>query len=134
MLKHVAVRLKRQYDGKVGFELQNATVLNSNLESRDPALRNIIESLHRLGMSYYIDGCRVFWFQIDDDREPEWYEELQEVECAFITTWFEEEKKKINHLSGADYFAACDRLAESLTLKDQERDLTYVLPSQKEVV
>ena len=131
MLKHIAVRLKRQYDGKIGFQLQNSQVINSNLIQRDPALKNVSESLHKLGLKYDISGCRLFWYQIDDDKPVEWYNEFNEVELAFASDWFEDEKSKIRNLSGYDYIHGCERLAEKIVFKDQDRIVEYNLPESR---
>lgn len=129
MQKYVAVRLRSAQHGNVGFSLQKATVINYSLEKRDPALRNLTEALYTLGLEYKLGGCALHWFHIDDKREPEYYLNLREVEFAFTTEWFDGEKARIRGLAGFEYIDACADIAKSLTIKDQQRDVAYKLPS-----
>ena len=129
MEKYVAVRLRSQHHGQIGFSLQNANVINYALEKRDPALKNLAEALYEKGLEYSINGCNLYWFHIDDTREPSYYLNLREVEFAFTRKWFELEKARIRGYSGLQYIDACADIANNLTVKDQTRDISYELPS-----
>lgn len=129
MLKHVAVRLRKFHHGQLAFELNNATVINANIEKRDPALKNLIEGLIDKGMEYTVDGCNLFWFQIDDNHPLEHYEPMNEVEVVFDSEWFENKKESFRHMSGMRYFDASAGLAEQFDLKDQHRKIAYQLDS-----
>lgn len=125
MLKHVAVRLRLSSDGEKAFKIQKSSVVNSVLEKRDPALRNIIEALIHKGLAYTVDGCDLFWFQVEDQRTPEYYEQMNEVEVVFSSEWFEKEKEKIRHYGGAKYYDACSDLVKGYMIKNQERKIRY---------
>lgn len=129
MQKYVAVRLRSAQHGNIGFSLQKATVINYLLEKRDPALRNMTEALYARGLEYKVGGCSLYWFHIDDERDPASYLNLREVEFAFTIEWFEEEKSRIRGLSGFEYIDACAEIASRITIKDQQRDVSYSLPS-----
>ena len=130
MLKHIAVRLKKFSDGEAAFSYKEThthkrQLVESRLEARDPALRNITEALFERGLKYSVDGCSLYWFQVDDDNTVEYYQECNEVECVFSSDWFEEEKKKIRYYQGIKYVDECYGLAEQFTLKCQERPIDY---------
>jgi hypothetical protein len=127
----IAVRLKSFYHGNAGFEYQGAKVLNSGLEKRDPALRNITEALYDRGLNFDVDGCALHWFLIEDDHDVNHYLTLNEVEVAFEADWFEAEKSRIRGFTGARYFDACSDIAASWPLKDQSRQICYTLPNQR---
>lgn len=129
MLKHIAVRLRKFHHGQVGFELNNSTVVNANIEKRDPALRNLIEGLISRGLAYTVDDCDVYWFQIDDEHPLSHYQPLNEVEVVFESEWFEREKESFRHMSGMKYFDASAGLADQFELKDQKRKIAYQLES-----
>lgn len=125
MLKHIAVRLQKAHHADIGFSQKNAKVINASLEKRDPALKNLTEGLHARGLEFVVDGCSLYWFQIEDDRPPSFYAALNEVECVFGSAWFEAEKDKIRHMSGTRYFDASAGLAEQFDIKDQRRRIDY---------
>ena len=129
MLKHIAVRLQKAHHGEIGFSLKNATIVNASLEKRDPALKNLVEGLNRKGLQYTVDGCDLYWFQIDDQRPLSFYAALNEVECVFESDWFEAEKEKIRHMSGIRYFDASAGLADHFVIKDQQRAIDYDVSS-----
>ncbi len=129
MQKYVAVRLKSVHHGLTGFSIQDAKVINYSLEKRDPALKNIMESLLEIGLEFTIDGCAIYWFHIDDDRDLEFYRSLREVEFDFSTQWFEGKKAGIRGYSGMAYVDACAAIAKELVIKDQRRDIAYAIPS-----
>lgn len=130
MKKHVAVRLKSYYHGDKGFQYNGATVVNAALEKRDPALRNITEELHNLGLAFQLDGCSLFWFQIDDDQSVDFYSKFNEVELAFESDWFDAQKSRIRSMGGKLYYNACADIAKSFCLKDQTRTVQYQLPER----
>ena len=125
MLKHIAVRLQKVHHAEIGFSLKQAKLVNAALEKRDPALKNLLEGLHRRGLEYTVDGCDLYWFQIDDERPLSFYAALNEVECVFDSDWFEAEKEKIRHMSGIRYFDASAGLADGFEIKDQKRAIDY---------
>ncbi|TQV84018.1 hypothetical protein FKG94_04955 [Exilibacterium tricleocarpae] len=125
MLKHIAVRLQKVHHAEIGFSLKNAKLVNAALEKRDPALKNLLEGLNRNGLEYVVDGCDLYWFQIEDERPLSFYASLNEVECVFDSSWFETEKEKIRHLSGVRYFDASAGLADQFVIKDQQRAIDY---------
>ena len=122
--------MKSAYHGSTGFALQGATVINSELEKRDPALKNITEALHAKGLEYTVDGCALYWFQIEDPKGLEYYLTLNEVEVGFYSDWFEKEKSRIRGHAGNRYYDACEAIASSLTFRNQSRDIRYTLPQR----
>ena len=129
MLKHIAIRLKKAHHAGIAFSIKKASVINSALEKRDPALKNLTEALHSKGMEFTVDGCMLYWYQIEDSRPLSFYAALNEVECVFDSAWFESEKEKIRHLSGVRYYDASAGLAEGFDIKDQNRQIDYDLSS-----
>ena len=130
MQKHSSVRLKRFHDGEIALSRNGRVVKGSRIEVRDPALRNINDELFHLGFEYEVDGCKLFWFQFDSDFEPEHYIAMNEVEIAFSSDWFEEQKRKIRYLSGINYVEACTEIAKSFTVKPQNRIIEYTLDAK----
>lgn len=130
MKKHIAVRLKSYYHGETGFQYNGATVVNSALEKRDPALKNITEELHNQGLAFDIDGCSLYWFQIEDDKTCDFYNHFNEVEVVFESDWFDSQKARIRGMAGKMYYDACAEIARNVTLKDQSRPISYSLPTQ----
>ncbi|WP_439136335.1 hypothetical protein [Pseudomaricurvus sp.] len=124
------MRLKSYYHGETGFQYNGAAVVNSALEKRDPALKNITEELHNLGLVFDIDGCSLFWFQIDDDQTCDFYHRFNEVEVVFESEWFEAQKARIRGMAGTMYYDACAEIARSVVLKDQSRPISYSLPTK----
>jgi len=129
MLKHIAVRLRKFHHGQLAFEMNNSTVINANIEKRDPALKNLIEGLINHGMDYTVDGCDLYWFQIDDEFPVSHYQPMNEVEVVFESEWFEQKKESFRHMSGMKYFDASAGLAADFALKDQNRKIAYQLES-----
>lgn len=130
MKKHIAVRLKSYYHGETGFQYNGATVVNSALEKRDPALKNITEELHNRGLSFDIDGCGLHWFQVEDENPCAFYRNFNEVEVAFDSDWFEAQKARIRGMAGKLYYDACAQIAHDIELKDQSRQISYSLPTR----
>lgn len=130
MIKHIAVRLKSPHHGYAGFTVQKSTVLNSGLDKRDPALKNITEALYDNALEYRVDGCSLFWFQVDDEHSLDYYLNMNEVEIAFDSAWYEKEKARIRGFSGHRYYDACAELAKQWTLKAQDREINYKLPQR----
>lgn len=125
MLKHIAVRLRRSADAQIGFARRKAKIVASSLEIRDPALKNLTEGLYARGLSYRVDDCALYWYQIDDAKSAAFYQALNEVECAFDSGWFEQCKSSIRHLTGVRYYEACVDIAASFELKSQQRGINY---------
>ena len=125
MLKHIAVRLQKLHHAEIGFSAKQAKIINASLEKRDPALKNLIEGLHNKGLEYTVDGCGLYWFQIEDSRSLNFYAVLNEVEYIFESNWLEAEKDKIRHMSGIRYYDACIDLASQFVTKDQTRLINY---------
>lgn len=129
MLKHIAVRLQKPQHADIGFKIKNSTVINASLEKRDPALKNLTEGLHNKGLEFVVDGCALYWFQIEDQRPISFYAALNEVECVFESAWFEAEKEKIRHMSGIKYYDTSAGLADIFEIKDQARRIDYDVSS-----
>ena len=36
-----------------------------------------------LGLEYQIDGCNLYWFQIDDEHSVDFYQRFREIELVF---------------------------------------------------
>ena len=128
MIKHIAVRLKSPHHGYAGFAVQKSTVLNSGLDKRDPALRNLTEALYDRGLAYDVDGCGLYWFQIEDAHSLEYYRNLNEVEVVFESSWYDAEKARIRGFSGHRYYDACAEMAKTWALGDQNRKISYQVP------
>ncbi len=128
--KILAVRLKRISDAKSGFEHKGSVLLNSGLERRDPALKNLFEALFDRGLSYDVHGCGVYWVLVEDEHSIQHYLNINEVELGFDADWFEQEKAKIRGLSGVGYFNACAAMAKEFSIKDQGRTINYRLPER----
>ncbi len=129
MLKHIAVRLRRFHHGELAFEINNSKVVNANIEKRDPALKNLLEGLISRGMNYTVDGCDLYWFQVDDEHPISHYQPMNEVEIVFESDWFEAKKDSFRHMSGMRYFDASAGLADEFEIKDQNREIAYQLES-----
>ncbi|BFM06437.1 hypothetical protein [Halioxenophilus aromaticivorans] len=129
MLKHIAVRLRKFHHGQLAFNINESTVVNANIEKRDPALKNLLEGFLNNGLEYTVDGCDLYWFQIDDEHPLSFYEPLNEVEVVFESEWFENKKDSFRHMAGMKYFDASAGLANQFTIKDQQRKIAYQLDS-----
>lgn len=129
MLKHIAVRLRRFHHGQMAFDINNSKVINANIDKRDPALKNILEGLISRGLEYAVDGCDLYWFQIDDEHPISHYQPMNEVEVVFESEWFESKKDSFRHMSGMRYFDASAGLADEFEIKDQSRKIVYQLDS-----
>ena len=132
MLKHIAVRLKRSSDAEIAFKpnekhSHKRQLVGAKLEVRDPAVKNYAEALYERGLDYFVDDCKLFWFQIDDANPVDYYTDFNEVECVFDSVWFEEEKNRIRYLQGTKYVDECHKLAERVRIKDQNRKIDYSL-------
>lgn len=128
MLKYIAVRLKRFSDGNFAFRTTKKferKIVDSNIGQRDLAIKNISDGLHERGLEYFVDGCKLYWFAIDDDNTLEFYEKLNEVECVLDAEWFEAEKKRIRSYRGSQYVEACFSLVKDVVIKDQTRPINY---------
>ncbi|WP_086931927.1 hypothetical protein [Agarilytica rhodophyticola] len=131
-MKHIAVRLKRFVDSEIAFGYKEThkykrRLVNSNIDQRDPALRNLTEGLYQKGLSYVVDDCQLYWFQIEDGNSLEYYQGKNEVECVFYSDWFEEQKTKIRYYQGIRYVDECIALADHFDIKDQDRKVDYVI-------
>ncbi len=128
MVKYVAVRLKRLSDGVYAFRSTDKfkrKIIDSNIEVRDPAVKNIAEGLYERGLKFYVDGCRLYWFMVDDKNSLEDYRYLNEVEHVFDGEWFEQEKKRIRTFRGNRYVEACIGLVKGVAIKHQNRRIEY---------
>lgn len=125
MQKYLAVRFKREGDALWG--LRNTSIVASKVESRDPFIKNIADTLHGKGLEFYVDDCRVLWFLVEDDFSVEHYQRFNEVEFVLDTAWVEAEKSKIRGLIGMRYVDACAALVADYTPKSQSRSIKYVV-------
>ncbi len=125
MLKHIALRLRKPHDARIAFTIRKTTIINSALEKRDPALRNLTEGLYANGLEFEVDDCRLYWFQIDDEKTVEFYLSFNEVECAFTSSWLEEQKARFRYMAGIKYYDASSGLAKIFDVKNQSRSIAY---------
>lgn len=119
--KYVAIRLKSIHHGEERFSAKGSTIVNSRMEKREPALKNITDALFDLGLDYEIDKHSLVWFLIDDDQAAEEHLCYVDIEIAFEASWYEAEKARIRGYTGIHYYDACVELAKGFTLKDQTR-------------
>ncbi len=129
-MKYIAVRLKNIRDSKVAFGYKEShqhkrELIDSNIEKRDPALKNLVNELFDRGLAYTVDNCSLYWLQIKDENSLEYYLGKNEVEVVFESQWFEEQKARIRNFNGINYVEACGALADQFTLKNQEREIDY---------
>lgn len=130
-LKIVAVRLRKISDAEIAFAPNEAhknqrKLVASRVERRDPALRNLVDGLEKNGMQYIVDGCALYWLQIDDQNSLEYYQRMNEVECVFSCEWFDQFKKNIRYFQGMQYVDECMRLANQFYVKNQLRKIDYI--------
>ena len=133
MLKHIAVRLRRSGDADIAFKPRAShenqrNLVESRLEVRDLALKNFAEALHSRGLDYFVDDCKLSWYQVDDENTVAYYQAFNEVECAFESDWWEHEKNRIRYYQGMRYVDECRKLAGSFEVKNQSRAIDYQLP------
>ncbi len=128
MKKYIALRIRNISDAKAAFRRHSAIVIDSSVDKKDPALKNLAEGLHERGLAYGIGGCRVIWLVIDDARDVKFYQQFNEVEIAFSHEWLEERKSKVRYLSGLDYCEAANSWADELVIKPQDRLVEYSVP------
>ncbi len=119
--KYIAVRLKSIHHGEDRFSAEACTIVNSRMEKREPALKNITDALFDLGIEYEIDSHALFWFLIDDDQAVDELLCYADIELAFEASWYDAEKARIRGYTGIHYYDACVELAKAFTLKDQTR-------------
>lgn len=112
--KYLAVRAASSTAAKDLLENDGAHVINYALEKRDPALRNVSESLLDLGMEYRINNQTIHWLLIEDELSVEDHLSKPYVEIAFSSNWFEKEKERIRQLRGIAYLDACLEIAQKL--------------------
>lgn len=120
-------------DAKAAFRHQRAIIVDSSVEKKDPALKNLAEGLHDRGLAYGIDGCRIIWLVVEDNHEVNFYRQFNEVEIVFTQAWLEQRKALVRHLSGVDYCGTTIRWAEEFQLKPQDRALVYRVPPEEMV-
>lgn len=119
--KYIAVRLRSIHHGEERFSAAGCTIVNSRMEKREPALKNITDALYDLGVEYEIDNHALFWFLIDDDQAVDERLCYADIELAFDASWYDAEKARIRGYTGIHYYDACVELAKAFTLKDQTR-------------
>ncbi len=126
--KYLLFRTRNLRDALWVMNHQASAVINSGMERRDPALRNLIEGMQQRGLEIEVDGCPLHVFLIEDNREPSYYQQFNEVEACFNADWFEEEKAKIRFLKGMAYHDATTGWSNQFPLKDQGRAIDYTPP------
>ncbi len=119
--KYIAVRLKSIHHGEDRFSASDCKIINSRMEKREPALKNITDALYDLGLDYEIDNHALFWFLIDDDQSVDNHRCYGDVEIAFEARWYDAEKARIRGYTGIHYYDACVELAKAFAVKDQTR-------------
>jgi len=120
---YIAVRAQKLSAAKNALAAANVTVLNSLVDRIEPAIRNMAEGLHRLGVVYDIAGCGVFWLLIEGGEDLERFYGFSAVECAFSAAWYQQQAAKVRYLKGIAYCDATAEWAGQFSLADQARSI-----------
>jgi len=120
---YIAVRAQKLSDAKNALAAANITVLNSLVDRIEPAIRNMAEGLHRLGVVYDIAGCGVYWLLVEGGDDLERFYRFSAVECAFSAAWYQQQAAKVRYLKGIAYCDATEEWAGLFSLADQERKI-----------
>ena len=122
---YIAIRLKRLSDAVHGFNEHDTKVIDSNIERRSPALKNISQEFYDSGMEYEIDGHKLFWLHVEGPSDAEYFSKFNEVECVFDQSWFDGQQARIRSYAGMAYYDACAEIAKDLGKKPQDREIAY---------
>jgi len=120
---YIAVRAQKLSDAKNALAAANITVLNSLVDRIEPAIRNMAEGLHRLGVVYDIAGCGVYWLLVEGGDDLERFYRFSAVECAFSAAWYQQQAAKVRYLKGIAYCDATEQWAGLFSLADQKRNI-----------
>ncbi|GEM_PF-957243 len=120
---YIAVRAQKLSDAKNALAAANITVLNSLVDRIEPAIRNMAEGLHRLGVVYDMAGCGVYWLLIEAGDDLEHFYGFSAVECVFSATWYQQQAAKVRYLKGIAYCDATEEWAGLFSLADQKRNI-----------
>jgi hypothetical protein len=123
--KYLALRVWH-YDKIVAFlREQGVSIIHSRLETRDQALRNLTEGLFDQGVERVIDRHELRWMQVEGDFADDTTDRWSLCDAAMDVDWFEKYKHDIRHCSGVAYWDATHGLAKKLSIKPQDRALSY---------
>jgi len=120
---YIAVRAQKLSDAKNALAAANVTVLNSLVDRIEPAIRNMAEGLHRLGVVYDIAGCGLYWLLIEGGDDLGHFYGFSAVECAFSAEWYQQQAAKVRYLKGIAYCDATEEWAGLFSLADQARKI-----------
>lgn len=126
--KYLMFRTHTLRDALWVMDHQDASVVNSSMERRDPALRNLIEGMQQRGLQHEVDGCPLHVFLIEDERDTDYYDQFNEVEACFDADWFDREKAKVRFMKGAAYHDVTSGWSSQFALKNQKRSIDYTPP------
>jgi len=121
----IAVRLQRSADARYGLSRHNTELLDSNIEKRNAALKNMISFWIDHGVEYQVDGCSLFWLEVEGPHSAEYFLHHNEVEFAFSAQWYKEQESGIRGRAGVAYYDACASIASAIPLKTQDRSINY---------
>jgi len=121
----IAVRLQRSADARYGLSRHDTELLDSNIEKRNAALKNMISFWMDNGVEHQVDGCALFWLEIEGPHSAEYFLHHNEVEFAFSAQWYKEQESGIRGRAGMAYYDACADMAREIPLKAQARAITY---------
>jgi hypothetical protein len=137
----IALRLFSENHAKPGIEadMKNSgpkgRLIDIHVERFHPALKNIIEYLRatdrlpavrRGEILRTVDGekivertedCRLFWCEVETDRDIAFWQSLAEVEVVIAKEEFVKFAQSIRCRAGAAYINACEEYASELPIK-----------------
>lgn len=123
--KYLALRV-RDYNKLAAFlREQGVKIIHSRLETRDQALRNVTEGLFDLGVERVIDQHELRWMLVEGELDDETINSWSLCDLAMDVDWFDQYKQKIRHCGGVAYWDATYGLAKELSVKPQDRTLSY---------
>jgi len=96
-----------------------------NIQKRNQALNNAINSLTDNGLEATLKGYNLFWVEVESPHDSEYFLGFNEVEFAFPKDWYLTKEKEMRGKRGNVYWDACAELAKSLKMKDQVRAISY---------
>ena len=128
----IAVRLQRGADARYGLSRHNTELLDSNIDKRNAALKNMITFWVDHGVEYKIDGCSLFWLEVAGPHDAEYFLHHNEVEFAFSESWYKEQEASIRGRAGLAYYDACADIARAIPLKKQTRQIAYSIKQTRD--
>jgi hypothetical protein len=137
----LALRLFSESHAKLGIEATSKNsgprgrLIDVHIERFHPALKNIIEYLRTSGrlpatregsvlrtengkkIVERTEQCRLYWCEIESNRDIAFWESLAEVEVVIEKDEFVKFAQSIRCRAGAAYIAACEEYADQLAIK-----------------